>query len=199
MNYSFKIIFVLSLAFGACKEELRTKTEIDPDSGFTTVYAVGKDGTTYHGPYTKSDSAGVLLEKGNFQEGELNGFREILFPDGKVKIRERYVNGKMADLYEYYFPNGNLELKGYYVEGAMYGPWKKYDDKGNLLEVVTMVNNEEMGPFVEYSAAGKIQAEGVYLHGPNEDGVLNLYDDDGELYKKMLCDSGVCITTWEKK
>ena len=199
MNGYFTIIIFLTLGFGACKEQVRTKTVVDPYSGFTTIYSVSKNDTIYHGPYTKNDSAGVLLERGIFQNGELHGIREILFPDGKVKIRERYVNGKISDLYEYFFPNGNLELKGYYVDGAMYGPWKKYDDKGNLLEVVTMVNNEEMGPFVEYNAAGKIQAEGMYLHGPNEDGLLNLYDDDGELYKKMLCDSGTCITTWEKK
>lgn len=197
-GYLLFIISLTSCVF-ACKDRPATKTVVDPYSGFTTHYSVIKNDTTYHGPYTKSDSAGVLLERGIYKEGELHGIREILFPDGKVKIRERYVNGKIADLYEYYFPNGNLQLKGYYVDGAMYGPWKKYDDQGNLLEVVTMVNNEEYGPFVEYNAAGKIQAEGMYLHGPNEDGLLNLYDDDGELYKKMLCDSGVCITTWQKK
>ncbi len=62
-----------------------------------------------------------------------------------------------------------------------------------------MVNSEEMGPFTEYYANGKIQAEGTYLHGPNEDGQLKLFDESGELYKIMLCDSGKCITTWQKE
>lgn len=192
------ILFIGILLVAGCSKQV-TKSEVDPDSGFKTEYVIRQTDSIYHGPYTKSDSAGLLLERGNYVEGELHGIREILFPDGSVKVRERYNNGKMHDLYEYFFPNGQHELKGYYVDGAMYGAWKKFDDKGNLVEVVTMVNNEEMGPFTEYNAAGKLQAEGVYLHGPNEDGVLNLYDDAGELYKKMLCDSGICITTWEKK
>jgi len=153
----------------------------------------------YNGPYTKIDSAGVLIERGNFLSGKMHGIREILFPDGIVKVRERYIDGEMTDLYEYYYPNGKHELKGYYIDGAMYGPWMKYDDRGNLIEVVTMIENEEMGPFTEYFADGKIQAQGMYLHGPNEDGLLNLFNESGELYKTMLCDSGRCLTTWQKE
>ena len=202
MAASIKNILILSLCLltlylMACTKELTT-VEVDPDTGFETTYTIRKD-NVYHGPYQKSDSTGILLEKGHYVEGKLHGIRELLFPDGTVKVRERYEQGKMVDLYEYYFPNGKIELEGYYVAGAMYGPWKKYDNKGNLLEVVTMVNNEEMGPFTEYYADGKIQAEGVYLHGPNEDGILKLFDESGELYKTMLCDSGRCVTTWEKK
>lgn len=191
-------LFFLIVLLASCKKQL-SKTEIDPDTHFKTIYSIHKKDNIYHGPYFKSDSAGVLIERGNYVEGKLHGTREILFPDGKVKIRERYADGNMTDLYEYFFPNGKLELKGYYIDGAMYGPWIKYDDKGNLVEVVTMVNNEEMGPFTEYYEDGKIQAQGMYLHGPNEDGTLNLFNESGELYKTMLCDSGICVTTWEKK
>jgi antitoxin component YwqK of YwqJK toxin-antitoxin module len=141
----------------------------------------------------------VTLERGIYHKGQLNGIREILFPDGTVKVRERYINGQITDLYEYFFPNGQHELKGYYIGGAMYGPWKKYNDKGQLLEIVTMVNNEEMGPFEEYNPDGSLAAQGNYLHGPNEDGLLKLFDESGELYKTMLCDSGRCITSWEKE
>src|SRR5687767_14770720 len=199
MTFLFRSIFILMLGLLACQKKDSTKLEVDPDTGYQTTYSIKKENEVYHGPYSKSDSTGLLLERGHYEDGQLHGIREILFPDGKVKVRERYEKGKMTDLYEYYFPNGQLELKGYYVDGAMYGAWQKYDDKGNLLEVVTMVNNEEMGPFTEYYPDGKIQVEGMYLHGPNEDGILKMFDESGELYKTMLCDSGICVTTWEKK
>lgn len=175
------------------------KVDKDPDSGFITTYTLSGEDQGYHGPYTKTDSTGVLLEKGTYVNGKLQGIREIYFPDGTVKVRERYDEGQINDLYEYFYANGRHELMGYYIDGAMYGSWKKFDDKGNLIEIVTMVDNEEMGPFVEYYPNGNKQAEGVYLHGPNEDGQLNLFDESGELYKTMLCDSGRCVTTWEKK
>ena len=191
-------LFILLATVFSCGESPSTTEELDPNTGFKTVYTVKPEDKVYHGPYTKTDSSGVLLEKGNYADGVLHGVREIFFPNGKVKVRERYVNGEIADLYEYYFDNGQLELKGSYIDGAMYGPWNKYDRDGNLLEVVTIVNNEEHGPFTEFHPNGKVKAEGTYLHGDNEDGILKLFDESGELYKTMLCDSGICVTTWEK-
>ena len=84
------------------------------------------------------------------------------------------------------FRKALIELKGYYIDGAMYGRWRKYTRDGHLFEEVTMINNEEMGPFREYHPNGKIQAEGTYLHGPNEDGRLKLYDESGQLQKEMV-------------
>jgi|SRR5687767_1758128 len=200
MTKSTGYFLILTAFICSCKKDsLSSKVELDPFTGFEYTYSILPNDTINHGPYFKKDSMGILLEKGNYENGELHGVREIYFPDGKVKVRERYNNGTITDLYEYFFPNGKHELKGYYVDGAMYGPWKKYDDQGNLIEVVTMIDNEEMGPFSEYYANGKIQAEGAYIHGPNEDGLLNLFNESGELYKKMLCDSGICVTIWSKE
>jgi antitoxin component YwqK of YwqJK toxin-antitoxin module len=81
----------------------------------------------------------------------------------------------------------------------MYGLWRKYNTEGQLLEEVTMIDNEEMGPFKEYHPNGRIQAEGMYLHGPNEDGQLKLYDESGQLHKEMFCYFGTCYTVWQKE
>ncbi|MBK9983699.1 MAG: hypothetical protein IPP15_15190 [Saprospiraceae bacterium] len=196
---SIRNLFILVVLLVSCQKE-KTKVEVDPYSGFKTTYTLNpKDQTTYQGPYTKVDSSGVLLEKGVYEAGQLQGIRELYFPDGKVKVREHYSKGQMTDLYEYFFPNGQLQLQGDYVDGAMYGVWRKYNEAGKLLEEVMMVQNEEMGPFTEYYPDGTLQTQGTYLHGPNEDGILNLYDESGTLYKTMLCDSGKCVTTWQKK
>ncbi len=176
-----------------------TKEVIDPDVGYRTRYSIDPKTNLYQGPYTRWDSTGVMLERGWMDQGHLSGFRELFYPDGQVKVRERYSHGQMNDLYEYFHPNGQVELKGYYIRGEMYGLWKKYDPEGHLLEEVTMMRNEEYGPFKEYHPNGNIQAEGAYLHGPNEDGTLKLYDETGTLYKTMLCNAGRCYTTWEKK
>lgn len=191
-------IIILLVLLSGCKKQ-NTKTDVDPDSGFRTTYTINPKDQSFEGAYTKVDSAGTLLEKGVYHAGQLDGIRELYFPNGKVKVRERYTNGQMADLYEYYFPNGQLQLQGEYVAGAMHGIWQKYNETGNLLEEVMMAENEEMGPFTEYYPNGALQTKGTYLHGPNEDGELKLYDESGTLYKTMLCDSGICVTTWQKK
>ncbi len=195
---SIRFLFIVAVLLVSCHKD-KTKVELDPYSGFKATYTLNPKDQTYQGPYTKVDSSGLLLEKGIYEAGQLQGIRELYFPDGKVKVRERYSKGQMTGLYEYYFPNGQLQLQGEYVDGAMYGMWRKYNEAGKLLEEVMMVQNEEMGPFTEYYPDGTLQTQGTYLHGPNEDGILNLYDESGTLYKTMLCDSGICVTTWQKK
>ena len=173
--------------------------EKDPDLGFITTYFVDKETGKKNGIYTRTDSLGVLLEKGFLKQDQQHGMRELYYPDGKVKVRERYKDGEMDDMYEFYFPDGTLQLRGFYVDGAMYGRWVKYTPDGKLFDEVTMIDNEEMGPFKEYYPDGTIQAEGSYLHGPNEDGRLKLYDETGQLQKEMLCYNGKCFTLWQKE
>jgi antitoxin component YwqK of YwqJK toxin-antitoxin module len=194
----FRIFLFIPLALLACSKG-KTIVETDPDLGYITTYAVDPETGLHDGPYTKTDSAGLLMEKGVLKQGQQDGIRELYYPDGKVKIRERYKAGKLDDLYEYFHPEGSIELKGYYVGGAMYGQWRKYTVDGHLMEEVTMINNEEMGPFREYHPNGKLQAEGTYLHGPNEDGRLKLYDESGQLQKEMDCHAGRCYTLWQKE
>lgn len=182
----------------ACSEPA-TRQETDPDLGYITTYSIDKATGKSHGEYTITDSTGVLMERGMLEQEIPHGVRELYYPDGTVKIRERYKNGQLDDLYEYFFPNGNIELKGYYINGAMSGQWRKYLSSGELLEEVTMANNEEMGPFTEYHPNGKIQAEGTYLHGPYEEGTLKLYDESGQLQKEMFCKAGRCTTVWVKE
>lgn len=192
-----KLLLPLALLTAGCFSN-PTKEVPDPDAGYTTTYTLDKKDGVYDGPYVKSDTTGKILEKGWMKAGKPHGIRELYYPDGHVKVRERYSHGEMDDLYEYFHPNGKVELTGYYIRGEMYGLWKKFDPDGNLLEEVTMIRNEEYGPFKEYHPNGKLQAEGAYLHGPNEDGTLKLYDETGTLYKTMLCHAGRCFTTWQK-
>jgi antitoxin component YwqK of YwqJK toxin-antitoxin module len=86
-----------------------------------------------------------------------------------------------------------------YKDGAMEGPWKRYYPSGQLMETVQFSNNEENGPFVEYYENGNLKAEGQYYHGDNEHGLLKLYAENGELIRKMECDSGRCRTIWKHK
>ena len=189
------------LLLASCMACSRTEQleEKDPDLGTISTFTIDKKTGLKDGPYTKMDTAGVLMEKGFMKAGIQEGFRELYYPDGQVKIRERYKAGTLDDLYEYFHPNGQIELEGYYIHGAMYGQWRKYLSTGQLVEEVTMINNEEMGPFREYHPNGRLQAEGAYLNGPNEHGRLRLYDEQGQLQKEMDCRKGRCYTLWEKE
>ena len=49
---------------------------------------------------------------------------------------------------------------------------------------------------MEYFRNGNLKAEGSYLDGDNEHGLLKLYDETGRLIRKMECEQGVCRTFW---
>ena len=75
--------------------------------------------------------------------------------------------------------------------------WIRYYKNGQKKEEVTFENNEENGPFVEYNENGSLAAKGSYLNGDFEHGLLEIYDGQGVLVRKMNCDKGICNTTWK--
>lgn len=160
------------------------------------LYAVLRETGNKDGEYQRFSEAGTLVESAWYKDGTMDGERKLFYENGKVEVIEHYHEGTFEGPYKYYYENGNLELEGNYVKGAMKGTWKHYYPEGQLEEKVEFENNEENGPFVEYYRNGNLKAEGSYYSGDNEHGLLKLYDEDGKLYRKMECDSGICHTTW---
>ena len=167
---------------------------------------------------------GIVIERytinGDTSKGK-NGRIEIYNEDGKLKEVTDYVNGKQngerklyenralystemlnMDIFEgpyrLYYPSGNIKTEGQYTNNITTGIWKSYYNNGQLKEEVQMAENEENGPFIEYHENGKVKAKGNYLHGPNEQDELLLYDTAGILEKKMDCKEGICKTIWKR-
>lgn len=149
-----------------------------------------------HGIY-ESYLSGVLLERADYNNGKLNGKREMFYPNGNVEINENYLNDQLTGTYKSYFEDGTLSQEANYLNGMMEGLIKTYYPDGSLKEEVMMIANNENGPFKEYHKNGQVKWEGQYLNGDNEFGELKEYNEAGELIKKMTCDSMArCTTTW---
>lgn len=151
------------------------------------------------GRYQKFNQEGKRVEEAYYMRDTLNGPRVLYYPQGDTLSVEMYRMGRFEGAYRAYYENGQLQLSGMYVNNEMSGAWRKYYDTGELMEVVTMKANLENGPFVEYFRNGKLKAEGSYLDGPYEHELLKLYNEEGELVRKMNCDKGVCHTIWKRE
>ncbi len=183
-----------------CTDPNATEHIIRKDDSLRMVkeYDVLKGTDIRHGKFVVKDYDGNMMEESTYDHGKLNGIQR-LYTKGKLyseaHFRDSIIHGPFVS---YHLETGKIYVAGNYNNGVMEGKWKTYTNRGKLKEIVSFKNNEENGPFVEFYPNGKIKAEGEYLNGPNEHGILYLYNPNGILYKKMQCEKGVCHTIWEK-
>jgi antitoxin component YwqK of YwqJK toxin-antitoxin module len=151
-----------------------------------------------HGWYKTYSKAGVLREESNYVEGKLDGERKIYTANGELEVTEQYTMDALNGVFKTYHSNGNIKLEGIYSGNVLAGVVKGYYPTGELMEEVMFAENREQGPFKEYHTNGKLKWEGTYRNGDKEFGLLKEYNEQGELIKKMLCDSNaICTTTWK--
>lgn len=182
----------------ACSNGLET-IETEDDYGYQIKYTRSKKDYAKQGLYVKSYTNGKAYEEAQYKDDKLDGQRKIYYENGGLELIENYKNGVFDGPYQEFYEEGKLQLEGLYVANVATGDWKKFYKNGQVMEVVRMENNLENGPFVEYYENGNKKAEGNYLEGDNEDGLLQMYDEAGELVKKMDCQKGICRTIWKKE
>lgn len=154
------------------------------------------DGTR-HGRYLRTTPEGAVLEEAYYRNDTLDGLRILYFTEGDTLSVETYDMGVFEGAFRQYYESGQLQIKGMYVDNEMTGKWRQYYENGQLMEVVSFEANQENGPFIEYHPNGALKAEGNYLDGDYEHGLLKLYDEQGMLVRKMNCEKGVCRTIWQ--
>jgi antitoxin component YwqK of YwqJK toxin-antitoxin module len=191
------LIFSTILLCVSCGQHENTVIIKDENGKIIEKYETSGD-SIRSGLSEKFDSNGNLRSTETYLNGLLTGERTIYYPTGEKQIIEHYQLGDFDGLYQFFFQSGQLEFEGNYLKNEMIGDWKRYYTNGQLQEIVRFEGNEENGPFIEYYENGQLKAEGQYYHGDNEHGLLKLYDESGELYRKMECDSGKCHTIWKR-
>ncbi|MDX1684969.1 MAG: toxin-antitoxin system YwqK family antitoxin [Saprospiraceae bacterium] len=194
------IIYILGISafILACSGSLEEVEERNELQNKLEQYTVLKGTDTKHGEYKRMTLDGELLETAQFEDGLQVGEQKI-YENGELYSIANFKNGQHHGLYQTFYRGGQVNVEGEYVDNVMTGKWKSYYPDGQIKEVVTFEDNEENGPFVEFYPNGNVKAEGEYLDGDNEHGELMLYDINGILIKKMMCDKGICRTTWVKE
>ena len=196
MNNICWIVLVLLIG---CSPKTKTMEVLSEDGMFLERFEQNTQTQKKEGVFELFSAKGELLETATYKEGQLHGIRKLYYENGQTQTIEQYEHGSFKGLFQTFYTNGQLEIEGVYTNGMMNGDWKRYYDTGELMEIVTFVENEENGPFREFFKNGNLKTEGTYLAGDNEHGLLKLYNQDGQLIKKMNCNKGVCKTTWKKE
>ncbi|HFC00551.1 MAG TPA: toxin-antitoxin system YwqK family antitoxin [Phaeodactylibacter sp.] len=173
------------------------------DGVVVEAYTRRKSDFAKQGTYFRYSKEGVLLEKSEYKNNQLDGKQEFFYPNGQVQEMVHYKNGVHNGEYKSFFEDGQIAQESQYVDGALNGTFKDYYPSGQLKEVLIYKNNEEVGPFKEYHKNGKLKAEGTYGGSDPDTGIalengeLKKYDENGIHYQTMNCINGLCRTTWK--
>jgi antitoxin component YwqK of YwqJK toxin-antitoxin module len=197
MKHQFWIILIATFALSSCKSKMEQVENVD-SYGYTERYSRDKETFAKEGLYQQYDDKNRLIEEAQYKGDTLHGMRVLYYEQGDTQIVEHYQYGAFDGPYRVYYESGKLQQEGRYANNEMVGEWERYYENGQLMEKVQFENNMENGPFVEYYENGNLKAEGAYLDGDNEHGELKLYDEQGELMRKMNCKKGICRTVWER-
>jgi antitoxin component YwqK of YwqJK toxin-antitoxin module len=195
----YRLFFLSFLfAFAACSP-VETVENKDEKGVLLEKYSRRKDTFAKQGKYQAFYPSGKLLEESLYENDTLHGERKLFYENGKTQSIERLEHGRFIGKYQKFYENGQLANEGEYVNNEMSGVWKRWYDTGELREEVFFEHNEENGPFREFYQNGKLKTSGNYLQGDNENGELLKYDENGEVYERMYCEFGICVTAWSKQ
>jgi len=191
------LVYLLPFLLLSCGSRLKSVSEIN-DLGYKTTYSVDPETQLKEGLLKVYDANDKLYEEVNYLAGKINGTRTLYYPNGNKEVVENMLAGKYVGLFQSFYESGGVKVEGNYENNIAIGKWKSFYESGKLKDVTNFENNEENGPFIEYYENGNLKAEGNYKDGDNEHGLLLLYDEQGQLEKKMDCNLGRCSTIWKK-
>lgn len=194
LRYLLAILFVSTAL--SCKKKVRHYF----DNGvLEMVYSVNKAGNK-DGDFKRYFKNGSLAETSHFKDGAQDGTRKLYYENGNIEEVQLFKNGKLDGEQKGYHENGKLKFSCTNLENLLQGEYHSYYDNGKKRLFLTFVDDLENGPFIEYYRTGGIEWKGSYRNGNKEFGLLEQYDEKGELIKKMDCDTmGVCYTIWKKE
>ena len=128
---------------------------------------------------------GVLIAVGLIdEEGKRQGYWEEYYmePEGQLKSKGKYKDGKKIEEWEYYFTNNQLQQIGKYTKnGDATGLWKWYYESGKLLREENFRKGLEDGMMHEYLEEETIITEGEYIDGKKEGPWLYQHGDHKEV------------------
>ncbi|CAN5465701.1 hypothetical protein BH11BAC3_BH11BAC3_24720 [soil metagenome] len=116
----------------------------------------------------------------NYKYYNLNGVSSITNGDGTKRILNYYKNGVLDSNYTAWYPNGKLQLEGKYINGDKAGEWKYYYYNGQVSDIEHYVDGELEGLDTQLDELGEKDKVTMYKGG-KLNGESRYYGDNGQL------------------
>ena len=112
------------------------------------------------------------------KKGILNGPMNIYYPNGKIQVKQFFINNRKAGIWQYYYENGKLKTEVVYnmMSSDEEGIVKNYDEKGIIVSEGKVVNENMVGVWNYYDEKGKKN----YTYDLTK-GIITTYDEKGKI------------------
>ena len=91
------------------------------------------------------------------KRGIINGPINIYYPNGKIQVKQFFINNRKAGIWQYYYENGKLKAEIIYniMTNDEEGVIKNYDEKGIIISEGRIINNNMVGVWNYYDEKGR--------------------------------------------
>ncbi len=130
------------------------------------------------------DSLETKKENRKEEKEKKDGVVETRFPNGKLKTRVSYKEGKRHGKSESFYDNGQLCMSEEYVEGRKEGKFLWHHESGTLYKEGEFINGRKNGWEKIYHKNGKLKSKTEFFKG-EPTGQFEEYDLDGKAIPKV--------------
>jgi len=111
------------------------------------------------------------------KKGILNGPINVYYPNGKIQIKQFFINNRKAGIWQYYYPNGKLKSEIVYniMSNDEEAIVKNYDEKGIIVSEGKVINDNMVGIWNYYDEKGKKSYTYDFTKG-----IIIIYDEKGK-------------------
>jgi antitoxin component YwqK of YwqJK toxin-antitoxin module len=131
-----------------------------------------------------------ILEQGIYSSNKKSGWWISYYPNGKVKHKITYKNGKAIGPAEFYYENGLISEQGNWHIDHWKGNYKFYNKSGSLAyDWNYNERGQRTGTQKYYHDNGVLKYTGEWNEG-KATGTLMIFDDSGKLVTERVYDNG---------
>lgn len=116
--------------------------------------------------YNSIFNADKMIDYGDglYPDENFTGIWEVSWPNGRLKVRGEYVEGKEVGKYECFWENGKIAQEGQHENGECVGDWFDYWEDGKLYKQTAYTGDGNFKVFT-YDSSGNVKELQEFVAG----------------------------------
>jgi antitoxin component YwqK of YwqJK toxin-antitoxin module len=125
---------------------------------------------------------GKLKSKINYEDGKKNGLAQWYYETGELLAEVNYIDNKASGVLKEFYENGNLKALSHWIDGAQDGKASKYYENGSKMRDSIVKNGKFVGEQTEWWNNGNLKAKKIFSDDVEKK--IKIYNEKGILFEE---------------